>query len=584
MALALAVATVVAVAPSLAAAPNTWERTDDLITSHQRAAVTLAGPRCGANCGKVLMAAYKYGGGEPSTAAELYDPSTDTWASTAPMQRGGTDITLTVLVGTKCGANCGKVLAVGYVYSPGTLIDVPTAELFDPTPGAESWALAGRPPSFPANGSTVGHTATALLDGDVLVVDSQRGANVFDSATGSWRLAPRTLGQHEIGFNATLITGNGCAAYCGDVLVTGGGSGLDGGTNVQSEAFDPGTGTWAPTAPLTTPRAASTATLLPNGQVLLAGGYALQNTAQQVPSVLTDVFDPPTGQWAPGPPMNQPRAGHTATLTSCGLVVAGGYGRIEAGRLLLSNPPEIYVLNRGWVATGLLAQPRVEHGAALLDDGSVLVAGGQGEDPTQVYDHAVVVNSTERYTPIPCTVVPDPTPITVPPVTVPPTTVPPVLPGPRPTVPPGAPPPPDAPVVTAVDPGSGPVAGGTRVAVSGIRLAGAGAVSFGSADVTAHPCPPGGPQAGAPCFTEESSTRLVAYSPPRARPGAVHVRVITDAGTSAESGADVFEYTDTPPAPTGSQAFSAPGLAAPPGGSTVIPAPPGGSPALSPSP
>ena len=155
-----------------------------------------------------------------------------------------------------------------------------------------------------------------------------------------------------------------------------------------------------------------------------------------------------------------------------------------------------------------------------------------------------------------------------------------------------------SPVVTGVDPNRGPVAGGTRVAVTGTRLGGAQVVRFGPVDVASHPCPPSGGTGRAACFTEESPTRLSVYSPAASAPGAVHIRVTTASGASLHTAADVFTYLDErvapqaadPPAPAEEPppavppGHVAPPPPAPPGGASTPPGTPGVGPGPGPGP
>jgi outer membrane murein-binding lipoprotein Lpp len=85
---------------------------------------------------------------------------------------------------------------------------------------------------------------------------------------------------------------------------------------------------------------------------------------------------------------------------------------------------------------------------------------------------------------------------------------------------------PVAPTVTAVSPTSGPVAGGTTVAVTGTGFTGATAVNFGSTP--------------APSFTVASDTWVSAVSPATDTADTVDITVVTADGTSATSPADQF--------------------------------------------
>lgn len=92
---------------------------------------------------------------------------------------------------------------------------------------------------------------------------------------------------------------------------------------------------------------------------------------------------------------------------------------------------------------------------------------------------------------------------------------------------------PPPPVVTAVSPATGPVAGNTLVTITGTGLSGATAVKFGTVKNTSP-------------ITRVSADTITVKSPAHA-PGAVHVRVVTPCGTSAIATGDTFTYV---PAPT----------------------------------
>jgi hypothetical protein len=86
------------------------------------------------------------------------------------------------------------------------------------------------------------------------------------------------------------------------------------------------------------------------------------------------------------------------------------------------------------------------------------------------------------------------------------------------------------PVITGLNPSSGPITGGTVVVITGSGFTGATAVTFGGVNAA---------------FTVNSSTQITATSPARATAGTVHVRVTTAAGTSAQVTASEFTYTTT---------------------------------------
>jgi Putative Ig domain/Kelch motif len=85
----------------------------------------------------------------------------------------------------------------------------------------------------------------------------------------------------------------------------------------------PQTMNWQPMPPMHTRRDSHTATVMPNGQVLVAGGSDISNTA--LSSV--EIFDPASRQWLAAASMANSRTAHTATLLPDGrLLVVGGKG------------------------------------------------------------------------------------------------------------------------------------------------------------------------------------------------------------------------------------------------------------------
>src|SRR6267378_3101481 len=78
----------------------------------------------------------------------------------------------------------------------------------------------------------------------------------------------------------------------GKVLVAGG---YNGSYLSSAEIYDPAQGTWASTASMSTPRRNFTATLLPNGQVLVAGGMSAVGTY----TASAELYDPVNESWTP---------------------------------------------------------------------------------------------------------------------------------------------------------------------------------------------------------------------------------------------------------------------------------------------
>jgi large repetitive protein len=310
--------------------------------------------------GQVLIA----GGG--TAVAELYHPATRTFSPTGRMPVAVTDATATLLPD-------GKVLVAGGLLGDGK--QVASAELYDPATG--TWSATG-----PMTKARSGQTATLLPDGQVLVAgggcngsgygcnsgsyeEAQRSAELYNPATGTWaRTGSMADGRQYAA--ATLLPD-------GTVLVAGGFNNCDDDfcSEVRTaELYDPATGTWARTGSMHFPREQFTATLLRNGQVLAAGGLA--QYGPRATSSSAELYNPATGVWSLTASMAAKHVGQTATLLRNGWVLVAGGGTKTA---------EIYEPQRAvWVAPGAMSTVRTDAAATLLPDGHVLVTGGDGPD------------------------------------------------------------------------------------------------------------------------------------------------------------------------------------------------------------
>ncbi len=133
-----------------------------------------------------------------------------------------------------------------------------------------------------------------------------------------------------------------------------------------------------------TVRSSHTATLMPNGCVLVAGGNtAATDAAAVVPTATTEIYNPATGNWTAGSAMNVARFNHTSTLLNDGRVLlCGGQnnGTDVAGNALASC--ELYTPTSCTAGTFAgappsMAQARYNHTAVLLKSGLVWFAGGR---------------------------------------------------------------------------------------------------------------------------------------------------------------------------------------------------------------
>ena len=323
--------------------------------------------------GRVLVAGGRgLGGGrqlKPDDSAELYDPATGTWSSAEPMAQARTFHTMTRL-------QDGRALVVGNKGKDAS------PEIYDPSTGA--WSSAGE--TEVTRGE---HTATLLQDGRVLITGG-RGtrlqhlatSELYDPAGDTWS-SGADLTEDRANHTATLLKD-------GTVLVVG--SDVTLGGLPSAEVYDPANDTWSPTGALGDGRMFHTATLLQDGRVLVVGGRE-QTSAE--------IYEPSKGTWSRAGNMAQPRAEHAAVLLEDGRVLVIGGWPLGKEKTVVWESAELYdpAISK-WSTAGAMSQVRHRFTATLLEDGRVLVAGGQGRTLTGgFYVDVEVWESVELYSP-----------------------------------------------------------------------------------------------------------------------------------------------------------------------------------------
>lgn len=144
---------------------------------------------------------------------------------------------------------------------------------------------------------------------------------------------------------------------------------------------------------MSAPRSAHTATQLPDGRVLVAGGFTSNASAGQS----AELYDATSGRFLRLPRMVTPRHSHTATVLPDGKVlIAGGY----AGGSEVTAAAELFDPATGsFTAAGSLTSARAGHVAVSLRNGKVLIAGGVGPGWTFLSSAELYDPTTGRFTP-----------------------------------------------------------------------------------------------------------------------------------------------------------------------------------------
>jgi hypothetical protein len=214
-----------------------------------------------------------------------------------------------------------------------------------------------------------GPSATLLPDGDMVIAggeesdnESLASAEIFHVKTLSFQ---RIASMHHArpSHTATLLND-------GRVRIAGG---YAGSVSASAELYDPKTGTFTETGSFRSARCKHTAGLLPDGRVLIAGGSNSRGWNGNLSSA--EIYDPHNGKFTATSVMNDSRfklPDEAVQLASGKLLVAGGSKEVEvfdpaSGKFLL--------------AAGQLSQPWHFMTETKLRDGSVFLAGGYPNSP-----------------------------------------------------------------------------------------------------------------------------------------------------------------------------------------------------------
>jgi hypothetical protein len=296
----------------------------------------------------------------------MFDPATNNMATLSASMAIGRDGPAWALV------SGGKVLIAGGVGAPQQADQMiqATAELYDLatqrftlSAGMLSTPRQPNPAVVLDQGPNAGQV---LIAGGYAATGPDDSVDLYDPGTDHFSPGAHRMTTKRGSCTATLLRD-------GRVLFAGGNDGMPGFpiAIASAELYDPTTGMFTPTATMTVARYQHSATLLPSGKVLIAGGL----TTGSNPTGTAELFDPVAGTFRPtSQPLTKPRAYQGAALLRTGKVLLVGGG--ELGEEILG---ELYdpATDSFATTTSSLSDARSIPSVTLLQDGRVLIAGGQ---------------------------------------------------------------------------------------------------------------------------------------------------------------------------------------------------------------
>lgn len=301
---------------------------------------------------------------QPGPGAELYDPSSGTWATVSGIV-APRHFARAVRLGD------GSVLSVG-----GTDVSLSArysdAELYDPATGRTTV-------TFPLPVPRSGHSLTALSGGGALAVggftgdDVTASAVVFDPKSG-WRPV-KSMASPRSHHGAGLLPD-------GRVIVVGGEKccvGLPYEALRTTEIYDPIADAWSPGPSLGTPRYDHTLDVLGDGRVVVTGGASLFFEDGLLGSVET--LDAAGAKWSLVGSMREPRTLHRSTPLPNGKILITGTSAKTFGTSNVTLTETVDPVAGVIAGAGDTREYRTGHTATLLVDGRVLVTGGGGFGP-----------------------------------------------------------------------------------------------------------------------------------------------------------------------------------------------------------
>lgn len=351
-------ALVVTAVPSLAATPSPWKPAQPMNFA------TAGGVAAPLANGDVLIAGGSASGsGSAIKSSQIYDPATDSWTN-------GPDMGTARYGGAGVAIAGGKVLAAGGSTSVNPTTGVSTGEVYS----SGTWTAVTNTMQSP---HTLGGAAV-LSSGKVLIVGGTNAAGNADSTADLYDPATNAF-SHAHAMNVAhgqypLVT----TLANGEVLVAGGQVGFA--TPLDSgELYNPATDTWTAVAnSMSSPRTAGAIAPLPGNRALLAGGVTVGPS--QATTATTEIYSAATNTFSPGPSMATGKALFGMTVLPNGDV-------LEAGGVVFGPSPTVVAdsqlytpATNSWSSAGSLPAPAAAAAMVPLPGGRALEAGGIGSN------------------------------------------------------------------------------------------------------------------------------------------------------------------------------------------------------------
>ena len=339
---------------SIAQTPDTWYSSAPFEMERKNHTATLL------DDGKVLIVGGLGPGGEPREQAEVYDPSLNQWVGVDP------PMTDARVYHSATKLPDGRVLVAGGEDN-GSTTYYRTVEIYNSTLD-QKWQGAR---SMIAERSKF--TATLLDDGKVLIVGgsgncglgcARSTAEIYDPASDTWTYTRGRLNSSRHSHQAIKLSN-------GNVLIGGGNDGSN--QLLTTEIYDVATERFSIATPYLGGSTNHTVTLdASTGTVIVAGGLA------GIPVDTIAIFDDLGGFTFTTFHLPTTRSGHTASLLSNGnILFTGGMKSLSPGDIL--RDAELFSLASFGIlpSPSPMNEPRVWHTATVLEDGRVLVIGGE---------------------------------------------------------------------------------------------------------------------------------------------------------------------------------------------------------------